>query len=89
MEISIEYMIGQCNNFYKFWQLFQSLIGPLVEERIASDAEIQEEYNERLVINTFNTIQDMLIATVTDMIFTKKLPDYNQNRAIQGYFDNK
>ena len=77
MELSIEYMIGQCNNFYKFWQLFQSLIGPLVEEQIATDEEIQEEFNERQIINYFNTIQDMLIATVTDMIFTKKLPNHN------------
>jgi hypothetical protein len=31
----------------------------------------------------------MLIKKITDLIFGKKLPDYNQNRAIQGYFENK
>lgn len=31
----------------------------------------------------------MLIKTITDKIFKEKLPDYNENRAIQGYFENR
>jgi len=31
-KLTIEYRIAQCNNFFLFWQLLQSLVGPLIEE---------------------------------------------------------
>jgi hypothetical protein len=76
-KLSIEYRIAQCNNCFLFWQLLQSLVGPLVEEEIASDQEVQDHYNERLIINKFNAMQDSLIGSITEMIFKKPLPDYN------------
>lgn len=36
-KLSIEFRIAQCNNFFLFWQLLQSLVGPLLEEQIATD----------------------------------------------------
>jgi hypothetical protein len=50
---------------------------------------VQDHYNERLIINKFNTMQDSLIGSITEMIFKKPLPDYNQNRPIGLYFENK
>jgi len=34
-------------------------------------------------------MQDSLISSITEMIFKKPLPDYNQNRPIGIYFENK
>jgi hypothetical protein len=54
-------MIAQCNNFFLFWQLFQDLINPMLEEKIATDDEIQAHFNERKVIEKFNDMQDLLL----------------------------
>jgi hypothetical protein len=55
-KLTIEYKIAQCNNCFMFWQLFQSLVGPLIEEEIATDEEVQEHYNERQVIGKFTSM---------------------------------
>jgi len=34
-------------------------------------------------------MQDSLINSITDLIFKKPLPDYNSNRPIGLYFENK
>lgn len=36
----IKFMVAQCNNFFRFWQLFQNLIQPMIEEKLATDDEI-------------------------------------------------
>jgi len=56
-----KFMIAQCNNFFLFWQLFQDLINPMLEEKIATDDEIQKHFNERKVIEKFNDMQDLLL----------------------------
>ena len=62
--VDISFLIAQCNNFFRFWQLFQDLINPVLQEKIATDEEIQASYNERTVIQEFNAMQDTLIAAI-------------------------
>jgi len=81
------FLIAQCNNFFRFWQLFQDLINPMVEGRMATDDEIQAHYNERQVIQKFGSMQDMLITQVCNRIFRKPLADYNYNRPLSAYYE--
>lgn len=74
----IKFMVAQCNNFFRFWQLFQNLINPMIEEKLASDDEIQTHFNERKVIEKFNELQDYLLAQLTTRIFRKGLLECGQ-----------
>ena len=44
-DLDLNFLIAQCNDFFLFWQLFQDLINPMLEEEIATDDEIQEHFN--------------------------------------------
>lgn len=61
----------------------------MIEEEICTDAEIQQEYNERAVIAKFNKFKEMMIGEITDRIFRVNMEQWNENRAIDSYFFKK
>jgi len=82
----MDFVIAQCNNFFLFWQVFQDLINPLLKTGMATEDQIQDHFNERTIIQKFNSMQDQLLTHVTNRIFQTDREACTEGRKLSDLF---
>ena len=85
--LRMEFCIAQCNNYFLFWQVFQDLINPMLQSGMATDDEIQGNYNERTIIQKFNSMQEKILEHITNRIFHTQDEECTEGRALGTLFN--
>lgn len=49
-KLSDEFQIAQCNNFFTFYELLEEeIVRPVVENQIATEEEVDQNFNQRSI----------------------------------------
>ena len=67
------FLIAQCNNFFTFYELLEDMIKPVINQEIATEPEIDQNFNQRTIFLNFQKMQTMLLIRISSKLFKNKL----------------
>ena len=64
------FLIAQCNNFFTFYELLEDMIAPVIDLGIATEEEIDANFNQRLIFLQFQKMQSNLLMRLIQKLFS-------------------
>ena len=71
--LSAGFLITQCNNAFTFYELLEEMIAPVIEQGIATEEEVDQNFNQRAIFLKFQSMQTTLLLRLISQIFKNKL----------------